>query len=436
MKGSNRCIKALGLLTVVIATLGLGPVGVAPAAPGGLSDAQVAALPWPVQAEYLAPLRAAAAALATSGKAEAGIFSMVAIDSNRYRVDLYVTAPAQAGSIIRAAKRVNPSMDTALVQVMQAKYTIQELDAARVAYLSRARAFESYAIGPAPDGSGLEVEVGDPKSAALQVGAAAVGPPIVLKRGIRRGFKVYDLRRSAAAGRVFPSQAVSPGWAGVKWHDSTPFIGGDVLTPDGHQYCTAGLPAVRARDHHPIMVTAAHCFSVGQHVFTGGGPTWSFGDGQMGNFVGSVTSRVQQWDAETLDGANNNADESDNTGWKRLTSAAYSYVGDFVCQSGARSASLGHGTPCSIKVTNQDLWFSISGYSTRGVEGVDVNGWGSVNGDSGGIVFTHLAGSSNCQARGIVSAGGADGTPDQKRIDWPEAPDILRATNLQLNPIT
>jgi len=38
-----------------------------------------------------------------------------------------------------------------------------------------------------------------------------------------------------------------------------------------------------------------------------------------------------------------------------MTSVQYSYLGDWVCHSGARSASLGHSTPCGIKVTNQDL---------------------------------------------------------------------------------
>ncbi len=184
------------------------------------------------------------------------------------------------------------------------------------------------------------------------------------------------------------------------------------------------------------MITAAHCFGVGQQVYTGGGPTWSWGNGQVGNWVGQVTARNQDWDAETLDGANNNADESDNEGWLPLTSVAYSYNGDFVCQSGARSAFFGHGTPCGIKVTNQDLWFPVAGYNSHGVEGVDVNGWGSVQGDSGGIVFS-VPGSGNArQARGIVSAGGADNTPDQRRVDWVEATDILNAYGLNLNPTT
>jgi hypothetical protein len=171
-------------------------------------------------------------------------------------------------------------------------------------------------------------------------------------------------------------------------------------------------------------------------VYTGGGRTGAFYNGVLGNYVGRVTHRINTWDAATVDGATNNADESDTSGWKRLTSTAYSYVGDYVCHDGAASFFLGHPTPCGIKVTNDDLWFPISGYWARGVEGIDVlHGWGSHGGDSGATVFAVLPGGSR-QARGMVSSGGADGTPDQRRVDWTEAPDIFAAYGLKLNPVS
>jgi len=439
MDVNRRCRVALGVIAAVAFAAALQtPVALAAPLPTVLTDAQIAAMSPVAQAQYLDPLRAVAAALSASGRGDVGIFSQVVLDPNRHQVDLYVTDPARAAPMIMAAGESGAAVDArgGIVQVRKAAHTIQELDAARSVYLSEDHPFETYAIGPALGGSGLDVEVANPQLAAKQSSGVRVGVKITFVHGFRRVFKIYDTSAERLGTSQSPGQPVGPGWAAVKWHDSTPFIGGDVITPDGRRYCTAGLPAVRPSDHHPIMITAAHCFSVGQHLFTGGGPTWSWGNGHTGNFVGVVTGRIQQWDAETLDGADNNADESDTAGWKPLTSAAYSYVGDFVCHSGARSAYLGHGTPCGIKVTNQDLWFSIGGYSTRGVEGVDVNGWGSVNGDSGGTVFARTDASNNRQARGMVSAGGTDGTPDQKRVDWPEAPDILRADKLQLNPIT
>jgi hypothetical protein len=185
-----------------------------------------------------------------------------------------------------------------------------------------------------------------------------------------------------------------------------------------------------------VLVTAAHCFSLGEHVYTGGGATGAIGNGQIGNYVGTVVARTTEWDAALLTGTDNNADESDTTGWKPLTSVAYSYVGDYVCQDGAASFFLGHPTPCGIKVTDGDLYFPIGGYWARGVEGVDVeHGWGSHDGDSGGTVFA-VEPQGARQARGIVSSGGADGTPDQKRVDWTEAVDIFHAADLELNPRT
>lgn len=184
------------------------------------------------------------------------------------------------------------------------------------------------------------------------------------------------------------------------------------------------------------MITAAHCFATGQRIHTGAGTAGAYGNGLVGSYVGTVGTTNRQWDAEEITGANNNADESDTSAWKPLSSTAYSYVGDYVCHDGAASFYLHHPTPCGIKVTNGDIYFRIGGYTARGVEGVDVaHGWGSHNGDSGATVFAVQPGDKR-QARGIVSSGGLDGTSDQKRVDWTEAVDIFQAFGLELNPKT
>ncbi len=86
-------------------------------------------------------------------------------------------------------------------------------------------------------------------------------------------------------------------------------------------------------------------------------------------------------------------------------------------------------------MTIDDLYFREAGHTVRGVEGVDVHGWGSVNGDSGGTVFA-VEPHGKRQLRGLVSTGGEDGTRDQRRVDWPEAVDIFRTFGLELNPRT
>ena len=386
-----------------------------------LTDAEIGTMAPARQAALLDPLRALAGTLSEIGNGRgADVFAGVGIDANHDLLNLYLTHTQRAAGYIHAAKSANPSINTSLVRVHQATYTLVAMNKAMVTYLAQRHSYAVYAVSAAPDGSGLAIEVNNT--------AIAVKADSTLSARARVGVHLSFSRGSARDSK-------SAAWNNVKWHDSTPFIGGDVIT-NGTGYCTAGLPAVRKSDGRPVMITASHCFGVGQGVYTAAGTTWSWGNSRLGNFVGTVTSRQLTWDAEPLIGANNNADESDVNTWIPLTSVKYSYLGDWVCHSGARSASLGHSTPCGIKVTNQDLWFPIAGHLSRGVEGVDVvHGWGSVNGDSGGTVWAATENPRARQARGIVSSGGLDGTKDQRRVDWTEATDIFNAFGLKLNPV-
>lgn len=363
-------------------------------------------------------------------------YTGVELDANRRVVYLFATDAAAARALSAAARRADPRAEWNRVRFRVAAFSRAELDAAAQRLITGGHLSGLSAVSAAADGSGLTARVTSSGSSAVtsaEVASVAVPSTAAPLPGARPP--------SAAAVEVpvrvqRVAQATSKSWADVKWHDSSPFIGGDVLTSDGHHYCTAGLPAVRRSNGQPVLITAAHCFPTGTRVYTGGGTTDAKGNGRVGNYVGTVGQRSTEWDAEPLTGANNNADESDTSGWKPLTSVAYSYVGDYVCQAGAASFYLGHPTPCGIKVTNADLWFRTGGYWARGVEGVDVaHGWGSHNGDSGGTVFAVEPGGVR-QARGIVSSGGLDGTADQKRVDWIEAPDIFHAYDLKPNPRT
>ena len=413
-----------------------------------LTDAQIGAMAPAAQAALLDPLRAIAGALSDVGRGRgADVFTSLAIDANHDVVDLYLTDTTRAAGFIHAARSANPSIDANLIRSHKGTYTMAALDGAAQAYLAGRHPYVVYAVSAAPDGSGLAVEVANTAAAIRADRTAATGNKAGLHftagapgggkslagTGAPRTSGSAIVVRSYTKGS--PRLTKSAAWNNVKWHDSTPFIGGDVIT-DGSGHCTTGLPAVRISDGRPVMVTAAHCFSVGQRIYTAAGATWSWYNRLLGNYVGTVTSRNYGWDGELLVGANNNADESDVNRWIPLTSVRYSYLGDYVCQSGARSASLGHSTPCGIKVTNQDLWFRIAGYYARGVEGVDVvHGWGSVNGDSGATVWAATGNANARQARGIISSGGLDGTRDQRRVDWTEAIDIFNAYRLRLNPV-
>ena len=434
---------ALGLCTTTVVLAAVLPGSFSSAAVGAvgasgkvLTDFEIGTMAPAAQAALLDPLRAIAGALSNVGKGSgAHVFTSVGIDANHDVVNLYLTDTRRAADVIQEAKSTEPSIDTNLIRVHKATYTLAALDVARTAYLAKPHPYAVYAVSPALDGSGLQIEVDNTATAIKTDGTDVANKPI--------GAATPNVNRAASTAstvaRSFIKESArhvkSAAWNTVKWHDSSPFIGGDFIT-NGTGRCTTGLPAVRKSDGRPVMVTAAHCFGVGQRVYTAAGTTWSWPNGLLGNYVGTVTSRNTGWDAELLVGANNNADESDVNGWVPLTSVQYSYLGDWVCHSGARSASLGHSTPCGIKVTNQDLRFPMAGHDVRGVEGVDVvHGWGSVNGDSGGTVWAATGNANARQARGIVSSGGLDGTPDQKRVDWVEAIDIFNAYGLKLNPV-
>lgn len=421
-----------GQVAVLSMLLGAGALTTASpsSASSSPSDAQLAAMPAADLASRLGPLRATAGALdALGARSFAATYTGVRIDANRARVDLLTTSVSDGRRLLAQAAR-STGLDQHDVTVVPGAYSKVALDAAAERLARRSPAGTLSSVGPAPDGSGLDVGAGS-AAALAAVPAVVSGPnaavvPVTSRRVSLQRAKVYAV--------AVPALYSPDGWAAVKWHDTSPFIGGDVLTSSGNGACTAGLAAVRVSTGAPVMVSAGHCFPLGANVYTGAGATWAYGNRLVGNWVGKVTGRSQTWDASLIEGTNDNADESDTTVWKPLTSAGYSYVGDYVCHSGARSASMGHATPCGIKVTNSDLWFSIGGYWARGVEGTDVNGWGSVNGDSGGTVFAVTT--TSRQARGMVSSGGADGTVDQRRVDWVEAPDVFRAYGLRLNPKT
>lgn len=407
-----------------------------------LTDAQVAALSPVAQAARLGPLRAVADAVGTVGRGSAAdVYGNLAIDAGRDVVTVYLTDTGQAGRVLAAARAVDPGIDSSLIRFQKAAATHAALDAAaqRVVALADAGKLPAHVdmVGPAADASGLELDVDDPaaapaafRDAAPAVAGSAATPAASLA-------KTLSVPLVFRQGHVLKAKA----WANAKWDDSSPFIGGDAITSSGSGTgCTAGLPAIRKSDKHPIMVTAAHCFGVGAKIYTRGGTPGAYSNGLKGNYVGTVTAKVQEWDAETIDGANNNADESDTSTWMPLTSFAYSYNGDYVCHDGQRSFFYGHPTPCNIKVTDQDKYCGPStgcpglSYTARGVWGDAVNnGWGAADGDSGATIFAVESGGVR-QARGLLSDGTAgDGTPG---VFWTEATDIFDYYGLTLNPQT
>lgn len=405
------------LSTVALPATATLPATAAPS-PTRPATGRFAALTPAVQASRLQPLRDLASALDATGRRTrfAATYGGVRIDAAAGRTVVLATSTAAASAIRAAARAMRPDLSWSRAGTALAAHSRRSLDAAVLRYIRGPHPAGTVSVAVSPDNQGLVVSVTGRSAPRLAPAVTSAGIPV---------------RYSVTA-----RPSVAKSWAAVKWHDRSPFIGGDVLTSDGKRYCTAGLPAIRRSDHHPVLITAAHCFGVGKRVYTGAGTSGHYGNGKVGSYVGKVTAKILQWDAEIIDGTDNNGDMSGTSTWRRLTSVAYSYDGDYVCQAGAASFYLGHPTPCGIKVTNDDITFRMGSYWVRGVEGIDVrHGWGSHNGDSGGTVFAMQPGGRR-QARGIVSSGGEDGTPDQRRVDWPEAVDIFRGFRVALNPRT
>lgn len=422
-----------------------GPASGTPSVTTVLTDAQVAALSPDAQAARLGPLRAVANAVGAVGRGSAAdVYGNLAIDAGKDVVTVYLTDLGARARVLAAARAADPKIDSSLIRFQKAEATHATLDAAarQVVALADAGKLPVHVdlVGPAGDASGLELDVDDVAAAPAALRTMA---STATSASSTTATPATSLATSLGVPLVYKQghtlQAKS--WATVKWEDSSPFIGGDAITGSGSGHgCTAGLPAVRKSDGHPIMVTAAHCFGTGTKVYTRAGTPGAYSNGLLGNYVGTVTARVQEWDAETIDGAGNNADESDTTGWLPMTSFAYSYNGDYVCHDGQRSYFMGHPTPCNIKVSDQDMYCGPTtgcpglSYTARGVWGNAVdNGWGAAGGDSGATMFAVESGGVR-QARGLLSDGTpGDGTPG---VFWTEATDIFGYFGLTLNPQT
>ncbi len=404
-----------------------------------ISEAQLQLLSPGQLSDRLTPLRKLASALDHVGRSlHRTSYSTLQIDALNDQVTVYLTDPSVGRQLIADARRLEPAVNVSQVRVLKAKYSLVRLHAARDEFLAHTRSqrlsYSIYSVAVATDGSGLEVKVDNPAV------AAASSPSIhsTTTSGI------YSSTAYGVTIQFSQGHPVTPtSWADVKWHDSSIFIGGDVIT-NGNHYCAVGLPAVRTTDGHPIMITANHCFPINARIYTGAGATPAFGqyyqglNGQLGNYVGTVTGTTDQWDAEELDGAKNNADASESSTYAKVTGVHYSYNGDLVCQDGPASFFMGYATVCGISVINQDITFSVNGHNTRGVEGSRLpqnEPWAVGEGDSGTMIYA-VTGSTR-DARGIDSSGGGPYTSHGfNYIYWTEAPDIFATFGLKLNPAT
>ncbi|WP_234349955.1 S1 family peptidase [Streptomyces sp. WM4235] len=428
MKRTAKSAIGLGAVGLALLTVTAPGAQAEPASPRR-TEAQIAAMDPTQRGELLEPLRQLADAVAAAGKSkQPDTYAGVRIDAPNNVVHVYVTDRSRTAKLIEAARQTDAGIDTKKIAVEEVRTTLAALHDARARLLAKSAAkslpYEIHSVAVNAEASSLDVAVDAPAK-------AIAGRP--------KALGVDDVALNFIQG-----QKIEPAsWSDVKWHDSSPFIAGDVITNGGH-YCSAGLPAVRKSDNVRVMVTAGHCFGNGERIYTGAGSDtlvrpllrWSERpDRKPRGYPGMAPN----WDAETLIGADNSADVSESTAYAPVTSYAYSHNGDpDVCQSGAASCFMQQGTVCGIRVINDDVMFSLSnGWTARGVQGTRLPGnpWTVAHGDSGTMVYTKTG--STRQARGVVSALSSPyQTNAGSYVYWTEATDIFNHFGLKLNPTT
>jgi len=243
-----------------------------------------------------------------------------------------------------AAAAVDAARDAGSVRVLPARYSEKEMLAAADRVV---RVGGVAAVTPKVDGSGLTVSVGPGIRPAV---------PLTSEVPITR---VDTAQQPQLASRGDDSP---PYWGGARWYSP---LGG----------CSSGFAISIAGASK--MLSAGHCANNGDTAVDGGGQV-------MGTVSGVDKGHdrlfINTWSAGRIyDGGVGTGEFS-----KPVVGAAHSFVGDWLCTSGAYS-----GARCNeqVKAVNQTIY--VGYYITQLVMAEQVDHTNAVgNGDSGGPVFS------------------------------------------------
>jgi len=278
-----------------------------------------------------------------------GSFTGIEIAAEQRRLTVFWKGqpPPEA---VAAMKEAGPDGD--VVEMRPAQYSQDELVAEGEQV---ARQDGVTAVAPQVDGSGLLVSF-------ASAGANTVRSSIPI---------TSDVAVPAAASR---GDDQPPYWGGARWNA-----------------CSTGFAI--SLGGSPKMLSAGHCGSDGQTARDGGGQT-------MGTIAGDSNPRDQLYIDTSSAGRIYNGGVGTGEFSNPVVGAARSFVGDFVCTSGAYS-----GTRCGSRVTavNQTINFGYLVFETVRADKID--GTAAIgNGDSGGPVFSLPADTGMVIARGTNTA--------------------------------
>ncbi|MFI9642907.1 hypothetical protein ACIG87_23090 [Micromonospora sp. NPDC051925] len=376
---------------------------------GPLTVEAVAAMTPERQAKVLEPLRLAADAAAQVGQGiRADIYTQVEMASDYRSVNVYLTDVRQGRAFLAAVRRVNPKVNTRLINVVQGKKSRQQLKKEISAITDRADLpFKVGLAGSSVDGGVIELGVDNAEAAHAYLASPAVAQ-----------------RRAADATEIRVRQA-PPSKPLTRWNDTTPFYAGAALGPASGSlsYCTSGIPAVSTWDGRQWLVTAGHCYNVGDNVWAAGG-----------NYIGQVKYKRPDLDSVFIEAPTNRYtwDGLDSAGYSRYLNGVRNVaVGDFTCQLGYNSKVV-----CNIRtVYAGNASWTVNGTTVWGSYGVPNSG-GVVGrgGDSGGPVI-YINDTNSRQLNGIVSVGyGCGASGCTTGLGWVDVWSIFNGFAIKLNP--
>ncbi|MET9440243.1 hypothetical protein [Streptomyces sp. NPDC006610] len=394
---------ALALLPIMAVSANAEP-------PGPLSVEAVAAMTPEEQAEALEPLRLAADAAAQVGQgARADIYTQVEMASDYRSVNVYLTDVDERGAFLAAVRKVNPKVDTDLINVVRGEKSRQQLRKEIADLTGRADLpFKVEMAGSSVDGGTIELAVDKPEAAR-----AYLASPAVARERADAGGTEVRVRRAP------PAKPLS------RWNDTSPFYAGAALGPASGSLaqCTSGIPAISTWDGRQWLVTAGHCYNVGTHVHAAGG-----------NYIGQVKYKRADLDSAFIEAPTYRRtwDGTDATGYSRYLNGVRNVaVGDFTCQLGYNSKVV-----CNIRtVYAGNVSWNVNGTTVWGSYGVPHYG-GVVGrgGDSGGPVI-YINDPDSRQLNGIVSVGfGCGPSGCTTGLGWVDVWSIFNGFAIKLNP--
>jgi hypothetical protein len=266
--------------------------------------------------------------------------------------------PAAMATVVARASGIAP------IRLHAAAYSLAELRAAAARIRAGRTGAAVHSIKLVPDGSGLIAGVRPADRTAAVATLATVGVPVTVVA-------------------EEPLRPVS------RDDDSAPWKGGaTIVNTNQSTACTAGF-GVRSGGTS-YLLTAAHCGQSGHRI-----------QDARGEFIGNVGPRHQDHDVAlvptgSVDGLVYVGGPADNAttaveGW------GWTFVGEYLCQSGVTSSRQVGGPVCNLKV----LFF----YADREdlVEAEQTNGQTAARpGDSGGPVYS-VSGSGRLVAKGTTT---------------------------------